>query len=123
VEIQTTTVSAKLPSLSLLEGTASQSKGGVTIAIAPVQYQLQSNYASRERSIQPSFKEGILKPRGATGLIERTCIPTMKVVPDRLRFQVTVSNQMSRVFHGAGLVMQFNVRGQLIQTDVSLANS
>ncbi len=128
-EPETTKVSAKFPTLTPLgETSASQTKSGITIAIAPVEYKLTPTYESRVRRISPGFKDSLLSPHAQGDIfVERTCIPSLKVTPDRLRFQVTVSNQMPRVFHGAGLVVQFNVDGKLVATDEKgyseLANS
>jgi hypothetical protein len=118
-EPQSVTVSARFPTLTPIADTsASQVKGGVTIAVAPVEYKLTPVYASRVRQVSPGMKEAFLMPhqQGAV-FVERTCVPELKIIPNRLRFQVTVSNQMSRVFHGAGLVAQFNVAGKLVASD------
>ena len=118
VQVQTAKVRGKLPTLSPLgESSPSQTKGGITIAIAPVPYQVEPTYLSQAKNVNPSFKERLTQPDGTSGIVERTCIPAMKVVPDRLRFQVTMNNQLSRVFHGAGMVVQFNIAGKLVPTD------
>ena len=116
---QVTKVSVRFPSLNPLgDMNASQNKKGITIAVAPVEYKLAQSYESRIRRVTPSFKETLMM-RHTQGdvFVERTCIPAMKITPDRIRFQVTVSNQMPRVFHGAGLVVQFNIAGKLVATD------
>ncbi len=126
---QITKVSARFPTLTQIgDMGASQAKSGITIAVAPVEYKLTTFYESRVQRVNPKFKEALLQAHQPNDIfVERTCIPTLKVMPDRIRFQVTVSNQMPRVFHGAGLVVQFNIAGKLVATDEKgyseLANS
>lgn len=116
---QVTKVTVNFPSLTTLGDTSpSQVKGGIAIAVAPVEYKLQPAYESRVRRVAPGFKESLMMAHEQNdAFVERTCIPALKVTPDRMRFQVTLSNQMPRVFHGAGLVVQFNIAGKLISTD------
>lgn len=116
---QVTKATANLPSMTPIGDTsATQTKAGITIAVAPVQYKMEPAYESRVRRVAPGFKETLMMPHNQNdAFVERTCIPAIKIIPDRIRFQVTVSNQMSRVFHGAGIVVQFNIAGKLIATD------
>ncbi len=99
---QMTKVGAHFPTLTPLGDTsASQTKGGITIAVAPVEYNLTTAYESRVRQTNPSFKEGFILPHQPTDIfVERTCMPMLKVTPDRIRFQVTASNQIPCVSRG-----------------------
>ena len=112
-------VSVKVPTLAPLPETKpSQDKGGLKISVAPVHYDVKTVYTYRNRPARPSFKEVFLVTRQPGDIfVERTRIPERVVWPDRLRFTVTISNQMPRVFHGAGIVVQFNVAGKLYAVD------
>jgi hypothetical protein len=112
-------VSVKLPTLALLGDTqASQDKGGLKISVAPVAYQTKTAYEYKTHRATPSFKEQLFSNhQPGSVFVERTRIPSRLVDPDRLRFTVILSNAMPRVFHGAGIVVQFNVAGKLSAVD------
>ena len=109
------TVSAKLPSLAVLPETLQvQDKGGVKITVGPVQYTLKEETLTTNRAAQPGFKEGLLAPAPRQNYIfvERTYTPRIVVLPHELRFQIHISNQLPRVFHGNGIAVLFNVAGK-----------
>lgn len=109
------TVSVKLPSLAVLPETQQvQDKGGVKITVAPLQYTLKEETLTTARAAQPGFKESILAPGPRQNFIfvERTYTPRIVVSPPELRFQIHISNQLPRVFHGNGIAVLFNVAGK-----------
>jgi len=111
-------VTAKLPTLAPMPETIpTQEKGGIKISVAPVTYQVKPDTMVEDRPANPSFSERLFRPENAVGFGIRVYTPVLRVVPDRLRFSVLVSNQMPRVFHGAGTIVQFNVAGKLVAVD------
>lgn len=116
-----------VPSLSLLPGTqASQPKGGLTISVAPATYSVKIvPTVSLQREDAPAYAISDTDD-GPDVWGVRTTTSKPRGNPNSLAFLVTVSNQMSRVFHGAGTVVQFNVGGTLLPVDqkgyVSLQN-
>lgn len=117
----TTKLSIKLPTMAPLPETEqSQDKGGLKITIAPVSYAAKEESVASVRQTSPSFKETLLMTHLQTDVfIERTYAPVLKVDPDRLRFQVHISNQLSRVFRGSGIAVQFSVAGKTVAIDPS----
>lgn len=114
-------VTAQLPTFApLAESNPTQEKGGLRISTAPVAYKVETALSFTNSRVNASFKENLLGPDiTANHMIERTFTPIAKVSPDKLRFSVHISNQMSRVFRGAGTVVQFNVAGKLVSPDPS----
>ena len=47
-------------------------------------------------------------------VVEQATIPSLIAAPGRVEFTVKIHNQLNRVFHGQGAVVQFNVDGKLI---------
>jgi len=119
----------RMPYLTPLAKTEeSQSKGGLQISIAPVSYEVDHETKVTTESADPGLGQALLKgaAEGASDQeqssdryvrVEKVQVP--RVEPDSLRFLVTVSNQMSRVFRGAGAVVQFNINGKLRGVDQS----
>lgn len=116
-------LSVDVPSLAALEGTAqSQTKGDVRITVTQEIFRSEGTLRTDQRQVQPSgwlvFAPGC--QNGAAPMyVERTQIPQLNVVPDRLVFHVHINNQMSHVFRGSGLVVQFNVAGKVVSVDPS----
>jgi len=114
----TAKVSAKVLTLAPMPETSqSQNKGGVNIAVTPVQYTAELDVVRRDLQMNPSFLQRLQMPSPNSILIQRTETPILKVTPDRLVFIVDISNQMSRVFRGAGILVQFNVAGKMVPVD------
>ncbi|HEU5415406.1 MAG TPA: hypothetical protein VFW31_16685 [Candidatus Angelobacter sp.] len=120
-EPTTAKLTVKLPSMAPLPETQqSQDKGGLKITVAPASYNVKEESLSSLRPVNPSFKEALLMPHQQTDVFaERSFTPLLKVDPDRLIFQVHISNQMSRVFHGSGIAVQFSVTGKTVAIDPS----
>ena len=112
---------AKLPTFAALaESNPTQEKGGLRISIAPVAYKVEKALSYSDHRASASFKEALLGPDlKANHLVERMFTPSATISPDKLRFSVHVSNQMSHVFRGAGIVVQFNVAGKLVSPEPS----
>src|SRR5450432_3268286 len=108
-------LSVNLPSMAPLPETQqSQDKGGLKITVAPVSYSIREEQTGSARRVNPNFKEGLLLIHGQGDVfVERQAKPVLTVAPDRLRFQIHISNQMSRVFRGSGMAVQFNVAGKV----------
>lgn len=119
----------RMPYLTPLGKTEeSQSKGGIQISIAPVSHKVVRENKVTTESADPGLGQALLKgaAEGASGQeqssdryvrVKKVQVPRVK--PDSLRFLVTVSNQMSRVFRGSGAVVQFNINGNLKGVDQS----
>jgi hypothetical protein len=106
------TMNCQYPVLSPMPETKeSQTKGGVgvTVAITPFQcaQQVRKTYTQKP----PTVSEKMLNPH-AHGHTQTTSTPYLQVVPERLKVTVRVSNQLSRVFRGAGTVIQFQIAGK-----------
>lgn len=124
VQPQAIVLRCNLPSFApLLETKEQQEKGGIQISLAPVSYECQRSTVQKIQDVSPSFSEqmhgairvGNEKPKER--FVERSLIPVVSVIPENLRFRITVSNKLPRVFRGAGLVVQFNVAGKLVSVD------
>jgi hypothetical protein len=112
-----TKVSTLFPTLAPLEGTEmSQKKGGLRVSLTLAPYELKKAYVKMVQPVNPSFKESIFAPPNAR-FVARTCRPVLGVEPNRLKFGVTISNDMSRVFRGSGVYVRFNVAGKETSVD------
>jgi len=120
-EPTTAKLTINLPSMAPLPETQqSQDKGGLKITVAPASYNVKEESLSSLRRVNPSFKEALLMPHQQTDVFaEKTSTPVLKIDPDRLLFQVHLSNQLSRVFHGSGIAVQFSVAGKTMAIDPS----
>jgi len=118
-EPTTVKVDIKLPSMApLAETQQMQSKGGLKLTVAPVSFSPKEDSTSSYRRVSPGFKETMFLPHQQNDVfVERTSKPVLRVDPDRLRFQVHISNQMPRVFHGSGIAVQFSVSGKTMAID------
>jgi hypothetical protein len=119
------TVTYRMPTIMPAQGAAQQAsvKGGVAITATPATYVEDAGTTSDE--IETG--RGISCTRARTGGVEvtpvrflrRTTRPTFDVTPSHLVFLVKITNQMPRVFRGAGTIVQFNVAGNLVSVDRS----
>jgi hypothetical protein len=121
---QTMTMTCKQPTFAALPQTKEfQEKGGLQISVAPASYVcMQTSSVSRREVPDPLTKAtlGLLPPaphKEGTRYIETTETPSLEVAPTRLEFTVKINNKLSRVFRGAGIVVQFNVAGKLQAVD------
>ncbi len=115
---QPITVGYKMPVIApVAEVKQSLSKGGIMISVTPATYVEVSNSKTDEIEVDRGItcrrlKQGVeVTP---TRRLRTTISPQYGVNPDRLVFLLKINNQMSRVFRGAGAVVQFNVGGRLV---------
>lgn len=95
-----------------------QVKGGLEISIAPMTYTVvKKERTSLMQVSQPPGAAILYGSRDPSVYAERTTVTTAQASPDRLEFLVTINNQMPRVFHGAGAVVQFNVGGDVLPVE------
>ncbi len=114
-------LNAAIPSLAALaESEQRQAKGGLRITVQQETYQAkESSFVSQREIAPPSFFGMVAKPAPNAVYIESTHTPSLTVSPDRLIFHLHISNQMSRVFRGSGIAVQFNVAGKVVSVDPS----
>jgi len=108
----TVTMNCQYPVLSPMPETKeNQTKGGVgvTVAVSPFQCVQQVRKTREQKALSPVEKM-LLNNRPAP--TQTTMTPYLQVVPERLKVTVRVSNQLSRVFRGAGTVIQFQIAGK-----------
>jgi len=115
------TLSVDVPSLAAIEETGqSQVKGDLRITVSQDTYGVEGSFRTEEKQIDPPSKFGVVFRPCENGVyLEKTQIPELHVTPDHLMFHVHINNQMSRVFHGSGLVVEFNVAGKVVTVDPS----
>ncbi len=91
-----------------------QLKGGVQIFVAIQPFQCVPASRTTKVNASPSFAEQILAKSQHPGqrYVETTKTPYFAVTPERLKVTLKVVNQLSRVFRGAGTVIQFTVAGK-----------
>ena len=96
---------------------ATQAKGGLDITVVPALYKSVRVDDVEIKSIQPGFTDLLLlseKDRQNKVFVEQITTPLLKSEPGRVEFTVKIHNQLNRVFHGQGAVVQINVDGKLI---------
>jgi len=115
------TVRTKVPYLVALPETQStQAKGEIGISVVPVMYEIAKVPKTTERNVSYTFVEGMLGPDLTKNhLVETSKGVDLAVRPARIAFNVTVNNQLSRVFRAMGSVVQFNVCGQVPAVEAS----
>jgi hypothetical protein len=95
-----------------------QTKGGLDITIVPALYKGTRIDTTTAQQIQADVGTQILMGlqgnSANTVYVEQDTASTLRPSPDRLEFTVKIHNQLNRVFHGQGSVVQFNVDGTLI---------
>lgn len=112
-------LSAAVPSLAALEDTPqSQTKGGLRITLAPETYEAKESWTVQSRQVPPhGFL--VVQPSPNAVYVEQTKVPSLTVSPDHLIFHLHLNNQMSHVFRGSGIAVQFNVAGKVVPADAS----
>jgi hypothetical protein len=110
-----TTLTCKFPTTTPLQETKEmQLKGGVQIFVAIQPFQCVPAFRMTKVRAAVPFAEQLLANSQHPGrqYIETTKTPYFAVTPDRLKVTLKVVNQLSRVFRGAGTVVQFTVAGK-----------
>jgi hypothetical protein len=87
-----------------------QIKGGVGVTVAVAQFRCVPAARETSRRVKPSVTEKLLGQK--TDFIETTRTPYLRVAPERLKVNIRISNQLPRVFRGAGTVVQFAIAGK-----------
>ncbi|MBI2924490.1 MAG: hypothetical protein HYY24_02165 [Verrucomicrobia bacterium] len=124
----TATLSCKVPTITPLPETKeAQEKGGIEISVAPASYKPLLEKRIRHMRVEPNIGESLqislwlasIPPdqRGNYVFVEETTETSVKPTPDHLQFLIKINNKLSRVFRGAGTVVQFNVGGKLLAVD------
>ena len=97
--------------------TETQSKGGLDITVVPALYKAVRADKTSVIQTQASIGEQL----GLVGqnlqnkvFVETVTTPQLICDPNKLVFTVKIHNQLNRVFHGQGAVVQFNIDGKLI---------
>ena len=114
---QTTQIQCTIPKIDVIADKVNQqtqSKGGLDITIVPALYKGVRADKTTIRQVQPNFGEVMLMNNQTQVVVEQDAIPQLKAAPSRVEFTVKIHNQLNRVFHGQGAVVQFNVDGKLI---------
>jgi len=111
---------AAVPSLAALAETPqSQTKGGLRITVAPETYQTTESWTVETRPAKLSPWIPVIQPSPNAQYVEQAKTPHLTVSPDHLVFHIHINNQMSRVFRGSGIAVQFNVAGKVVNVDPS----
>ncbi|HVZ71004.1 MAG TPA: hypothetical protein VHJ20_01405 [Polyangia bacterium] len=103
------------PTMTPLQETKEmQTKGGVQVIVAMEPFLCEKRQRSEVREVAPSFGEQLLGSKTHPGqrYVERTTSSYFSVKPERLKVTLKLSNQLARVFRGAGTVVQFTVAGK-----------
>jgi hypothetical protein len=118
---QTTQISCRIPKIDVIADAVNketQSKGGLDITVVPALYKGIRVDKTITQHVEPTIGESI--EMGVMGnlqnkiFVEEVTTPQLSADPSRLEFTVKIHNQLNRVFHGQGAVVQFNVDGKLI---------
>lgn len=123
---QTTQISCRIPKIDVIADAVNkqtQSKGGLDITVVPAIYKGVRVDKTTITQVQAGVEEqiGLGLTLGVTGgntankvYVEQDTTSELEPRPNRLVFMVKIHNQLNRVFHGQGAVVQFNVDGKLI---------
>lgn len=116
-----TQIQCRIPEIAVVSDPVNkqtQSKGGLDITVVPALYKAVRADKTTVEMVQPTMGEQL--EMGFTGdykgkvFVEQDTTPQLVAQPGRLVFTVKIHNQLNRVFHGQGAVVQFNVDGKLI---------
>ena len=117
---RTTQIQCIVPKIDVIADKVNQqtqSKGGLDITIVPALYQAVRADKTKATQVDPGFFEiAKASPEDVKNnkFVELVATPLLKTEPNRVEFVVKIHNQLNRVFHGQGTVVQFNVDGKLI---------
>jgi hypothetical protein len=90
-----------------------QAKGGLIISLAA------ANEAPQIKDDVRLASAFTPDPGDVTAYVNQITTPVVAPGQDRVKFLVTINNQMARVFHGSGIVVQCNVANHLVPVDRS----
>lgn len=113
-------ISASVPKLSAQKETQeSQAKNGLTIALATSNYDVRLKDRIRYEEYDASVAERLMYSGDDSqyAYVNQITESSATPEPDRLKFTVSINNQMPRVFHGGGTVVQFKIGGKLLAVD------
>jgi hypothetical protein len=120
---QPTVVSVEVttPTIALTpESKSDVTKGGIKISVDTDLFTSNAELVPVETPFQPGFKEMFHIPcvgeRGNNGMTFyiHSFTPQIVVKPKRLVLHLHITNQLPRVFRGAGAVVQMNIAGKSI---------
>jgi len=123
---QTVNLTCSLPKIDVIADNVNkqtQSKGGLDITVVPAIYKTVRSDRTTVTQVEADAgtQIGLGLVGGLTGqstqgkvYVEQVTTPLLMVEPSRLVFTIKIHNQLNRVFHGQGAVVQFNVDGKLI---------
>ena len=123
---QTVDLTCPLPKIDVIADNVNkqtQSKGGLDITAVPAIYKTIRSDRTTVTQVEcdAGTQIGYGLVGGLTGqstqgkvYVEKVTTPLLMVEPSRLVFTIKIHNQLNRVFHGQGAVVQFNVDGKLI---------
>ncbi|MCL1921399.1 MAG: hypothetical protein FWG50_10045 [Kiritimatiellaeota bacterium] len=113
------TLKALKPLLSPLPETKEyQEKGGIGLTVIPVAYSVEETTRATEKQHRTYTKHSIASEVPIPMVqVEKTIMPLLVTQPDRVKFQVKISNKQARVFRGAGAIVQFIVSGRQVVVD------
>jgi hypothetical protein len=109
------TIACEMPTTTPLQETKEmQTKGGIQIIVAMQPFLCVQAFHQTSVPARMDFGEAVLASQTHKGqrYVETTRTPYFEVQPQRLKVTVKVVNQLSRVFRGAGAVVQFTVAGK-----------
>jgi hypothetical protein len=92
----------------------SQAKGGIRISISPIDYKVDTMKMVVEELTEPPLIS--IKPAAATKYVKVTEYDKLIYVPENIVFKLNINNTLSRVFRGAGSVVQINWCQKFIET-------
>ena len=113
---QQTEIKCRIPKIDVIAdkvNTETQSKGGLDITVVPAIYKGVRVDKTTTTQVQPDMLTVVFNQPN-TVYVEQVTTSELKPQPTRLVFTVKIHNQLNRVFHGQGAVVQFNVDGKLI---------
>ena len=114
---QTTEIHCTIPKIEVIADNVNkqtQTKGGLDITVVPALYKGVRADQTSLMQVQANLGEALIMNAQTQLVAEQTSIPQLNAEPSRLEFTVKIHNQLNRVFHGQGAVVQFNVDGKLI---------
>ncbi|NNM85875.1 MAG: hypothetical protein HKL96_09010 [Phycisphaerales bacterium] len=107
-------VTCTVPEITVeAETPASQTKSGLGISVAPADYSVKLFRTVTYQPAQPPFAVAIIGTTAPSVYVRKTVSTVGRVAPDRIKFLLTIDNEMPRVFYGKGTVVQFDVGGRL----------
>lgn len=100
--------------VALPETSPTQDKGGLTVIVEPVLYEVRLDSVIRDEPRKPALLEPFAYGDNAS-FFTRYVDPTAYVQPERLVFNVRIINGLNHVVRGAGAVVAAEVDGQQVE--------